>query len=891
MSDRAPELESGLTPQYKHYKRQKCFIAYSERAPWTPDLLSACSEVLGRPKFDLEPDSARKHFKPGLSLLDKALELIANARYGIYDLSYWPDDRHEWEMPRNVLIELGIAIALNRPTFLLRHARNREAGLSIPECLRGCEDHIIEFGGESTLKEALQRNLLQWINVSPETDWWSRYCTLGRRQWCQYRGAHPQAKRWGEEMIRCEIYDGDDVDRLDFRAVMGSLLDRYQDTKVGFSDALSSPEGYGFVLCGVCQRTRSSSFGIYRISTRTPADAYIAYGMSVALEAQLGYTIPRILLTEDVGDVPSLLSGYEVIVACNDTQRRSHLREVLPTVMQQLSETPWVPRPLPFVETIILADREQPDYDFSRQISAVNLDELFNQIYEQAYRLVDLRNAQVQFAFYDGSKDVMTFPLAVEQDAGQLIDQVRWGNREPAFRQEGEDGAVPAFQPRSRGSRFGLTEYVFHTGKTCLIQSNFGEAANALRVGEQQVRVLPTFGRHGRPVQSWLGVPMIAAGRVVGVISVQSQEQEHAFDQHQVVILSELANQAAAVAANLQVSQKQHDKARRIEQIHEIVDDIPTASTDLNAALRPVVTRLTDVFPAASCGIRLYDMQTDEFRPLVATGTLRDGVVISPRKNGVSQYVVNNKLPYYRQGDELNRPTDERPGIRQELLELGMRAAAYLPLIDGMDVFGVLYLDLAIPYRFSDDERQALELLAGRTAAAIRSIQSVGENIEAIDKDGTHSKAVAEANQPSRSAISAMKPSILVVDDLTDWRRLLAAVLMDEGYAVTLAGTYDEAMSALQAQLFNVAIVDIRLSEIDEENLDGLRLLEEIKKRDIPTNVIILAAYAHSVNLEDAIGLGAFDVIQKDEVGSKLLEVVRRAAHDAETRLKSASMI
>lgn len=122
MSDEQHQDTGELRSQYQTYDRQKCFIAYSEQAYWSGDLLEAASEVLSEPEFNLEPDYARKHFESDIPLRQKAIELIANARYGIYDLSWWRlDDKSPWQMPRNVFIELGIAIALNRPTLLLRN--------------------------------------------------------------------------------------------------------------------------------------------------------------------------------------------------------------------------------------------------------------------------------------------------------------------------------------------------------------------------------------------------------------------------------------------------------------------------------------------------------------------------------------------------------------------------------------------------------------------------------------------------------------------------------------------------------------------------------------------------------------------------------------------------
>ena len=88
------------------------------------------------PRFGLEAWYADDQFEPGRSLEDKVVEMIANARYGIFDLSaMYDNERKEWVMPCNVLIELGIAIALNRPVLLLRTAENVSTRVSITDVL------------------------------------------------------------------------------------------------------------------------------------------------------------------------------------------------------------------------------------------------------------------------------------------------------------------------------------------------------------------------------------------------------------------------------------------------------------------------------------------------------------------------------------------------------------------------------------------------------------------------------------------------------------------------------------------------------------------------------------------------------------------------------------
>jgi CheY-like chemotaxis protein len=75
------------------------------------------------------------------------------------------------------------------------------------------------------------------------------------------------------------------------------------------------------------------------------------------------------------------------------------------------------------------------------------------------------------------------------------------------------------------------------------------------------------------------------------------------------------------------------------------------------------------------------------------------------------------------------------------------------------------------------------------------------------------------------------KEKILVVDDMPDVRATVSGLLLDAGFDVTSASSKNEALRILRADQFNVAILDIRLDDTDEDNKDGLLLMHEIKKR------------------------------------------------------------
>jgi AAA-like domain len=340
-----PEPSPARNELNLHY--QKCFVGYSPHANWSPDLKSALEEAL--PKSQLEPlyeDAVYDTTKP----LQKAIaETISRTSYGIYDLSYWKKDKNEWVMPANVFIELGMSIALNRPIFLLQRTESRKSGSPLPECLEGIRDRIFEYTGKSSLTNILETRLPQLLEGVAERDWHNNRCLFGERD-CEYRTIHPSVKQPGQLKLLCLIADGPDDDKYDFRAVVEDQLERFGALTYCYLDELSIPRGYNFLFCAYCQTIRSSQFAIYRITPQTPAETYIAIGISIALEEQFHLKIPRIVLTGEAQNIPSLLQGFRFGESRNDGELKRHLQKFLPEVIQIAKETAWKVRPLPYIK-------------------------------------------------------------------------------------------------------------------------------------------------------------------------------------------------------------------------------------------------------------------------------------------------------------------------------------------------------------------------------------------------------------------------------------------------------------------------------------------------------------------------------------------------------------
>lgn len=113
---------------------------------------------------------------------------------------------------------------------------------------------------------------------------------------------------------------------------------------------------------------------------------------------------------------------------------------------------------------------------------------------------------------------------------------------------------------------------------------------------------------------------------------------------------------------------------------------------------------------------------------------------------------------------------------------------------------------------------------------------------------------------------------LLVVDDEAGMRKTLLDILDQAGYAVTAVGTGKEAVAEARKRSYNIVISDIKLPD-----LDGLRVLEEMRAIDPQVLVILITAYATVDTTIGALRRGVYDYITKPFEPDELLITVERA--------------
>ena len=114
------------------------------------------------------------------------------------------------------------------------------------------------------------------------------------------------------------------------------------------------------------------------------------------------------------------------------------------------------------------------------------------------------------------------------------------------------------------------------------------------------------------------------------------------------------------------------------------------------------------------------------------------------------------------------------------------------------------------------------------------------------------------------------RPRILVVDDDESVRKVLATILEEEGYAVDTAKNGREAIKKSKVKFYNLALIDIRLTD-----MEGTKLLTRVKDTMPKMRKIIITGYPSLQNAIEAVNRGADAYVLKPFDMDKVLETIK----------------
>lgn len=122
------------------------------------------------------------------------------------------------------------------------------------------------------------------------------------------------------------------------------------------------------------------------------------------------------------------------------------------------------------------------------------------------------------------------------------------------------------------------------------------------------------------------------------------------------------------------------------------------------------------------------------------------------------------------------------------------------------------------------------------------------------------------------------KIKILLVDDEVDFLNTISDRLALKGFDVVAASNGRDAVASAEKDLFDVAIVDFQMPE-----MDGVHVVKLLKERHKYLEIIMLTGHATIDSAVECTKLGAFKYLEKPYDFEKLVNVIKEAY---EERLK-----
>jgi signal transduction histidine kinase len=379
---------------------------------------------------------------------------------------------------------------------------------------------------------------------------------------------------------------------------------------------------------------------------------------------------------------------------------------------------------------------------------------------------------------------------------------------------------------------------------------------------------------HEKGIKSMLGVPLLAGGRVLGVLHV-GVLTHRVFDESDVELLQLAGDRAAIAIEHARAFEAERRARMRVEHV-QAVTDAALAHLELDDLFAVLLPRIRDILGADTCAVLLVDEDANELVARAAVGIEEEverGVRI-PVGGGFAGRVAAEGQPVIL--DDVDHADVLNPILRQK----GIKSMLGVPLVVAGEPLGVIHVGTLVHRRFTGDDVELLTLVADRVALAIERGR-LHEQTVALDELRANFVAIAshELRTPAASVYGVLKTLLERDGQLDDvLRKELLRVGVEQG----------ERLRRLLEELLDLSRLDARgvsvrpkpfvlasvLGEIVSEALPSSATVEV----DVPDDLVVVAD-RHVLDrvvsnlLINAVRHGAEPITLSAEVGDRQLRI------------------
>jgi GAF domain-containing protein len=293
----------------------------------------------------------------------------------------------------------------------------------------------------------------------------------------------------------------------------------------------------------------------------------------------------------------------------------------------------------------------------------------------------------------------------------------------------------------------GFSGHVARTREVLLINKQLEEMSNQF----QSLKV-------GAETSTWLGLPLIVANKLIGVLSVENEHDSDAFGERDIELLKTIAGPLAIAINNLlQFEAVQNALAAQSEQRLQLqtAAEVAAATTsilDSNALMQRAVTLIKERFSLYYVGLFLVVPETNQAILKAGTGEAGRAQIRQRRQLPVGGRsliggATGDGVPRITQDVMLDKewlPNPHLPNTRSELA---------LPLRVRGHIIGALTVQSTTPNAFSSELISTLQTMSDQLAIAIENAQLLSraeartQHQQALNQISTRLHRSADVNE------------------------------------------------------------------------------------------------------------------------------------------------
>ena len=238
----------------------------------------------------------------------------------------------------------------------------------------------------------------------------------------------------------------------------------------------------------------------------------------------------------------------------------------------------------------------------------------------------------------------------------------------------------------------------------------------------------PSFNKAAKlHVQSWIGVPLIFQGRSIGILSLDSMKKNN-FNQNHARLANAFANQVAIALENVRLYEEAILSAKRLATLYRMSQKI-SVNLHVEEVYRAIHKATVDLMASDTFILSVYDNEKQMIKDVYFVDHgIPQTLAIRPLGQGLfSRAILEKKTIMYNRFDEALAKKTQAILLGDEKDDSLVKSLIIVPLRIGKEIKRILSTQSYTADAYTDQDTEALELLAAHAAIALENAQLFSE--------------------------------------------------------------------------------------------------------------------------------------------------------------------